>query len=136
MSKALSLTCGTVLAAAGLVLASTVSSTASTSSAPAAVAASSSHRSVCADLSLLFCEDFEKLPLGGAASLDWGIDTNNGTLTVDRLVRRTRSHHHPGAMPAGHRQGLRVHTEGNGRAFMVANIDPPGNSFYGRLLVK
>jgi hypothetical protein len=133
MSKSLSLTCGTVLAAAGLVLASTVSSTAS---APAAAGPASPHRSVCADRSLLFCEDFEKLPLGGAASLDWGIDTHNGTLTVDRLARRTRSHHHPAAVPAGHRQGLRVHTEGNGRAFMVANIDPPDNSFYGRLLVK
>ena len=29
----------------------------------------------CAGADLLFCEDFERLPTGGASSLRWGIDT-------------------------------------------------------------
>src|SRR5687767_13924416 len=60
----------------------------------------SAHRS-CARPGVLFCEDFERLPVGGASSLDWGIDTRNGTLTVERR----------GAGPAGRRgQVLHVHT--------------------------
>jgi hypothetical protein len=38
----------------------------------------------CARPETLFCEDFERLPVGGATSLNWGIDTRNGTLTVER----------------------------------------------------
>jgi hypothetical protein len=84
-------------------------------------------RTVCADTTLLFCEDFERLPVGGAASMDWGIDTRNGTLTVESV--RTARH-------APRAKALRVHTADNGRAFMVIPVDPPDNSFYGRIRVK
>lgn len=79
-------------------------------------------RSGCPGRSLLFCEDFEKLPTGGPATLKWGVDTKHGTLTVER-----------------HRQGkvLHVQTEGNGRAFLrVDDFAAPGNSFHGRLRLK
>jgi hypothetical protein len=76
----------------------------------------------CGRQAMLFCEDFERLPPGGAASLRWGIDTEHGTLTV---VRR------------GGDQVLRVHTEGNGRAFLkVDDFAPPGNSFFGRIRLR
>ncbi|WP_211254502.1 hypothetical protein [Cellulomonas cellasea] len=87
-------------------------------------------RTVCADESLLFCEDFERLPLGGAASMRWGIDTRAGTLTVEK-VRTERPGRH-----GRHARALRVHTADNGRAFMVIPVDPPENSFYGRIRVK
>lgn len=73
---------------------------------------------------LLFCEDFQSLPLGGASSLKWGIDTKHGTLTIER---------------AGHhgQKVLHVHTEGNGRAFLkVDDFAAPGNSFYGRVRLR
>lgn len=90
-------------------------------------------RTVCADESLLFCEDFERLPVGGAASMRWGIDTRAGTLTVEKV--RTGQ---PGRQSrhARHAQALRVHTADNGRAFMVIPVDPPENSFYGRIRVR
>ncbi|MFC0532749.1 hypothetical protein [Phytohabitans kaempferiae] len=90
--------------------------------APAAAPAHSRGSAACKDRALLFCEDFERLPLGGAASLDWGIDTKHGTLTVER---------HRGD------RVLRVHTEGNGRAFLkVDDFAPPGNSFFGRVRLR
>lgn len=84
-------------------------------------------RTVCADRTLLFCEDFERLPVGGAASMRWGIDTRNGTLTVEP-VRSARY--------GPRTKALRVHTADNGRAFMVVPVDPPENSFYGRIRVR
>ncbi|QCB92527.1 hypothetical protein [Cellulomonas shaoxiangyii] len=84
-------------------------------------------RTVCADRSLLFCEDFEALPTGGAATMRWGVDTRNGTLTVERVRTDRRG---PQA------KALRVHTADNGRAFMVVPVDPPDNSFYGRIRVR
>ncbi|MEN3608515.1 hypothetical protein AAH979_03130 [Plantactinospora sp. ZYX-F-223] len=76
----------------------------------------------CGPRTLLFCEDFERLPTGGAASLAWGIDTKDGILTVERQR---------------HDKVLRVHTEGNGRAFLkVDDFAAPGNSFYGRIRLK
>ncbi|WP_129840611.1 hypothetical protein [Streptomyces sp. RFCAC02] len=72
---------------------------------------------------LLFCENFDDLPRGGAASLDWGVDTEHGTLTVER--------------GRGGDQVLRVHTEGNSHAFLeVDGFSAPGNSFWGRLRVR
>ncbi|MFC6016695.1 hypothetical protein ACFP2T_10830 [Plantactinospora solaniradicis] len=80
------------------------------------------HGPACGNRALLFCEDFERLPVGGAASLAWGIDTRNGTLTVERQ----RSD-----------KVLRVHTEGNGRAFLrVDDFSAPENSFHGRMRLK
>ncbi|MEW9551942.1 hypothetical protein [Nonomuraea sp. NPDC050783] len=78
----------------------------------------------CAQAGLLFCEDFQAMPVGGASSLRWGIDTKHGTLTVERGGR-------PG------QKVLRVHTEGNGRAFLkVDDFAAPGNSFYGRVRLR
>ncbi|MFC4530723.1 hypothetical protein [Sphaerisporangium dianthi] len=83
----------------------------------------------CSDRTLLFCEDFQDLPIGGAASLDWGVDTKHGALTVER-----GRDGHDGR--AGQKV-LRVHTEGNGRAFLrVDDFAPPGNGFYGRVRLR
>ncbi|MCO8273717.1 hypothetical protein M1L60_24275 [Actinoplanes sp. TRM 88003] len=72
---------------------------------------------------LLFCEDFQRLPIGGASSLKWGIDTRDGTLTVERAQRGNKV--------------LRVHTVGNGRAFLrVDDFAAPGNRFYGRMRLR
>ena len=80
-------------------------------------------RGPCARTDALFCEDFEAQPVGGAASLDWGVDTRRGTLTVERSARAGKV--------------LRVHTEDNGQAFLeVTDFAAPGNTFYGRLRIK
>ncbi|MCC2314925.1 hypothetical protein [Cellulomonas xiejunii] len=80
-------------------------------------------RGGCESVEALFCEDFESEPTGGAASLDWGVDTRHGTLKVER---------------AGHAgKVLRVHTEDNGYAFLkVVDFAAPENTFYGRLRIK
>jgi hypothetical protein len=89
---------------------------------PAASADSQSSRS-CASAELLFCEDFQSLPPGGATSLKWGVDTKHGTLTVEKGRRGQKV--------------LHVHTERNGRAFLkVDDFAAPGNSFYGRVRLK
>ena len=118
MKKSLLLVAGSVLGAVMLVTVSTLSSA---TPAPAAPSASRT-RDLCARPGLLFCEDFDRLPVGGAASLDWGTDTRHGTLVVEPLARRDR--------------GLHVHTEGNGHAFLVADVSPPRTSFYGSLRLK
>ncbi|MFJ6217090.1 hypothetical protein ACIQGZ_27720 [Streptomyces sp. NPDC092296] len=86
----------------------------------------------CADRShsrLLFCEDFEHLPRGGATSLHWGVETKHATLKVERDQGRGRDHR-PG-------QVLHLHTQGNGYAFLDVNdFAAPGNSFYGRMRVR
>src|SRR4051794_1500830 len=89
---------------------------------PAASAGSRRPQS-CASAQLLFCEDFQSMPAGGATSLKWGVDTKHGTLTVE---------------PGRHGQiVLHVHTERNGRAFLrVDDFAAPGNSFYGRVRLK
>lgn len=71
---------------------------------------------------LLFCEDFEKLPTGGPSTLKWGVDTRNGTLTVERSR-------------AG--KVLHVHTVDNGRAFLrVDDLAVPGDRLYGRMRLR
>ncbi|MEU1054242.1 hypothetical protein [Streptomyces sp. NPDC005876] len=83
------------------------------------------------DPALLFCEDFEDLPHGAGTSLDWGVDTRNGALSVER----ERGRGHGGKRGAG--QVLRVRTEGNGYAFLeVDEFSAPDNSFFGRMRVK
>ncbi|MEU8659477.1 hypothetical protein [Actinoplanes philippinensis] len=52
---------------------------------------------------LLFCESFDRQPLGGPVTTAWGVDTRNGALTVER---------------ARHGRVLHVHTVDNGRAFL------------------
>ncbi|WP_148234259.1 hypothetical protein [Cellulomonas flavigena] len=80
-------------------------------------------RGTCADLDVLFCEDFEGQPTGGAASLDWGVSTRNGTLTVERAGRAGKA--------------LHVHTVDNGKAFLeVTDFAAPDNTFWGRLRIK
>ncbi|WP_233221608.1 hypothetical protein [Streptomyces carminius] len=80
-----------------------------------------------AGTALLFCEDFEDLPRGTGTSLDWGVDTRHGALSVER--ERSRGHRPD--------QVLRVRTEGNGHAFLeVDDFSAPGNSFFGRMRVK
>ncbi|WP_431882871.1 hypothetical protein [Micromonospora gifhornensis] len=85
-------------------------------------AANAAHHGSC-PRHLLFCEDFEGLRPGGASTLDWGIDTRNGTLTVERARRGN--------------QVLHIHTVDSGRAFLrVDDFAAPGNRFYGRMRLR
>ncbi|MFC4063362.1 hypothetical protein [Actinoplanes subglobosus] len=89
-------------------------------SVPAGVAGAAGHGSC--TRGLLFCEDFDRRPLGGPATVDWGVDTRNGTLTVERS-----------------RQGrvLHVHTVDNGRAFLrVDDLAVPGDRLFGRMRLR
>jgi hypothetical protein len=88
----------------------------------AAGAASGSGARDCARPGVLFCENFDRLPLGGASSLNWGIDTRHGTLTVERR--------------AGGKV-LHVRTLDNGRAFLrVDDLAAPPTGFYGRMRLR
>ncbi|WP_433795662.1 hypothetical protein [Actinoplanes sp. CA-252034] len=92
---------------------------AATGSVPAGAA--DAHRGSCGR-GLLFCEDFDRRPLGGPATVDWGVDTRNGTLTVER---------------ARHGRALHVHTVDNGRAFLrVDDLKVPGDRLYGRMRLR
>ncbi|HEY0002310.1 MAG TPA: hypothetical protein VGB74_17805 [Actinoplanes sp.] len=85
-------------------------------------AAAAAPRGACTP-GLLFCEDFDLLPTGSASTLNWGVDTNNGTLTVE------------GAEPDN--QVLHVHTLDNGHAFLrVDDFAAPGNRFFGRMRLR
>lgn len=78
----------------------------------------------CTGPHLLFCDTFDRRPVGGASTLDWGIDTRNGTLTIE---------------PAARRGGkvLHVRTRDNGRAFLrVDDFAAPGNRFFGRMRLR
>jgi len=70
-------------------------------------------------------EDFDRLPLGPVtAGRGWTTDTSDGTLTVEPST-------------TGHGRELRIHTEGNGRAFLVlSDLAPPGNSLWVRLRLR
>jgi len=70
-------------------------------------------------------ETFDRLPLGPVtAGHGWTADTSGGSLTVE-----------PGT--TGHGRELRLHTEGNGRAFLVfSDLAPAGNSFWARLRLR
>jgi hypothetical protein len=95
----------------------------------AAAPASGGPSGSCSRGGTLFCEDFEQLDTGGAASLRWGIDTRAGTLTVER--RATTPHGARG------NKVLHVRTQDNGRAFLrVDGFAAPGNSFYGRMRLR
>jgi hypothetical protein len=81
----------------------------------------------CSAPGLLFCEDFENLPTGGASSFDWGIDTRNGTMTVEKR----------NAAPDRGKKILHLRTLDNGRAFLkIEDLDVPAGGFYGRMLLK
>ncbi len=80
----------------------------------------------CADAALLFCENFDTMPPGGADSPRWETEAENGTLTVERV---------PGRRHSG--KNLRIRTEGNGKAFLkVTGLAPAGNSFWGRVRLR
>ncbi|MGN9759425.1 hypothetical protein [Streptomyces sp. SD31] len=70
-------------------------------------------------------ESFDRLPLGPVSEgRDWTADTSNGTLTVA-----------PSSTGPG--RELRLHTEGNGRAFLVfPDLTAPGNSYWARLRLR
>jgi hypothetical protein len=70
-------------------------------------------------------ENFDRLPLGPVTEgHGWRADTAGGTLTVARSA-------------SGHGHELRLHTDGNGRAFLVFDeLSPPGNSFWGRVRLQ
>ncbi|MFC6094243.1 hypothetical protein [Saccharothrix lopnurensis] len=92
---------------------------------PVAAASGPTHQrlTTCAKTDLLFCEDFQRVPTGAGTSLNWGVDTRNGSLEVERDRRGQKV--------------LHVRTERNGRAFLkVDGFAAPGNSFYGRVRVK
>ncbi|MDC0765918.1 hypothetical protein [Streptomyces sp. HD] len=72
---------------------------------------------------ILARENFDRLPLGPVTEgPGWTTDTSDGTLTV--------------AANATGRE-LRLHTEGNGRAFLVfPGLTTPGNSYWARLRLR
>lgn len=73
---------------------------------------------------VLFCENFDTLPTGGPSTLRWGVDTRNGSLTIERAARQ------PGNV-------LHVRTLDNGRAFLRADdLTVPAAGFYGRMRVR
>lgn len=73
----------------------------------------------CAGIDALFCEDFEDLAEGPAASGRWTTE-GSGTLTID-------SEHARGA------RAVHVHTDENGSAFLRLAFTPPGDSYFGRM---
>lgn len=71
-------------------------------------------------------ENFDRLPLGPVSQgRGWTADVSDGTLTVTRGTTGR-----PG-------RELRLHTEGNGRAFLVfPGLTAPGNSYWARLRLR
>jgi hypothetical protein len=85
-------------------------------------AASDATLALCQRGGLLFCEDFEALPLGAAtnaSSAAWDVEAASGQIAID------------GAHARG-QHALKLTTTGNGRARLtVANLAPPSNSLFG-----
>jgi len=78
---------------------------------------------LCARGGLLFCEDFEALPLGAATSTAWTTEAAAGQLAID--ATHARGQH-----------ALKVTTTGNGRArLQKAGLALPGNSVWGTMHV-
>jgi len=73
----------------------------------------------------LFREDFDRLPLGQVTGgHGWTTDVSGGSLTIEPST-------------SGHGRELHVHTDGNGRAFLVVpGLTPPGNSFWVRMRLR
>jgi hypothetical protein len=71
---------------------------------------------------VLFCEDFEALPIGAASnatSAAWDVEASNGQLAIDATHARGQ-------------RALEVTTNGNGRARLtVSGLAPVDNSLYG-----
>jgi hypothetical protein len=97
---------------------------------PTTPTASPTATRTCRDASLVFCEDFDRLPRGGASSLRWGLDTRNATVSVAWAGRG-------GSARKRASQGLRIHTVDNGRAFLTVNdLALQGKPLYGRMRLK
>ena len=78
---------------------------------------------LCARSGLVFCEDFEALPLGAAASTAWTTEAAQGQLTID--ATHARGQH-----------ALKVATTGNGRArLQKTGLALPGNSIWATMHV-
>lgn len=73
----------------------------------------------------LFRENFDHLPLGPVtAGHGWTTDVSAGSLTIE-------------PSSTGHGRQLHIHTDGNGRAFLVLpGLNPPGNSFWVRMRLR
>jgi hypothetical protein len=73
----------------------------------------------------LFREDFDHLPLGPVAGgPGWTTDVSAGSLTVE-------------PSSTGHGRQLHIHTDGNGRAFLVVpGLTAPHNSFWVSLRLR
>ncbi|CAN5903271.1 hypothetical protein BH11MYX3_BH11MYX3_10030 [soil metagenome] len=78
---------------------------------------------LCQRSGLLFCEDFEALPLGPAASSAWTTEVASGQLAIDAAHARGQ-------------RALKVTTTGNGRArLQKTGLAPPGNSLWATMQV-
>ena len=91
----------------------------------AAVALLTSAATAVAQGGRLFQEDFDHLPVGQVTwGHGWAADTSGGSLAIE-----------PNS--TGHGQELHIHTDGNGRAFLVVpGLTPPGNSFWVRMRLR
>lgn len=80
-------------------------------------------QALCARSGLVFCEDFESLPLGPATSSAWTTESANGQLAIDDTHARGQ-------------HALEVTTTGNGRArLQKTGLVLPGNSAWGTMHV-
>lgn len=70
---------------------------------------------LCARSGLVFCEDFEALPLGPATSTNWTTESAMGQLAIDATHARGQ-------------RALKVTTTGNGRARLQKTLALPSNS--------
>jgi len=77
---------------------------------------------LCDRSGLLFCEDFEALPIGAASNATseaWDVEAANGQLAVDATHARGQ-------------RALKVSTSGNGRGRLtVSGLSPSNNSLHG-----
>lgn len=77
---------------------------------------------LCDRSGLLFCEDFEALPIGAASnatSAAWDVEAANGQLAIDATHARGQ-------------RALKVSTTGNGRGRLtVSGLSPSNNSLHG-----
>lgn len=114
-----------------------------------ATAANRVQEATCVDQALLFCEDFDGLAAGPAASENWATDTRAGTLTVEELVPTDEAGSSARRVPGkgtaddpvepGGPGGnvLHVQTQDNGMAFLkVEGFTAPENRFFGRMRLR
>jgi hypothetical protein len=125
----LTLVCG--VAAGGAVVANASGSTDSAATSPTtSQAIAGPGRRTCRDTSLIFCEDFNGVPVGGASSLAWGIDSRKATLAVQSTLAGRDGWAHRG-------RALHIHSLDNGHAFAkVEDLALDGKPLFGRMRLK